>query len=173
MLVRVNSYRWHYSVSNKAVGIWGNEELRREGQYRGIPRGKKAVSRGRDYSPMREYQPKWIIQRYILSNDYHDMIYTLLLTPGGGYFWEFLVGVCRLVLQILTLSQTKKCHFPHWFSDQISKIHTHFQTWSNLACSGLSDSGGDSQFPPFLFSCSCFSIQRTQLSRSLEQARPD
>ena len=46
MLVRVNSYRWHYSVSNKAVGIWGNEELRREGQYRGIPRGKKAVSRG-------------------------------------------------------------------------------------------------------------------------------
>ena len=39
-------YRWHYSVSNKAVGIWGNEELRREGQYRGIPRGKKAVSRG-------------------------------------------------------------------------------------------------------------------------------
>ena len=40
------------------------------------------------------------------------MIYTLLLTPGGGYFWEFLVGVCHLVLQILTLFQTKKCHFP-------------------------------------------------------------
>ena len=37
--------------------------------------------------------------------------------PGGeGYSWEFLVGVCRLVLQILTL--------PHPFSDQTS-----FQTW--------------------------------------------
>ena len=46
-----------------------------------------------------------------------------------GYSWEFLVGVCRLVLQILTLFQTKKCHFPHLLSDQTSKIHTHFQTW--------------------------------------------
>ena len=36
---------------------------------------------------------------------------------GGGYSWEFLVGVCRPVLQILTLFQTKKCHFPHLFSD--------------------------------------------------------
>ena len=25
---------------------------------------------------------------------------------GGGYSWEFLVGVCRPVLQILTLYQT-------------------------------------------------------------------
>ena len=31
--------------------------------------------------------------------------------------------------QILTLFQTKKCHFPHLFSDQTSKIHTPFQTW--------------------------------------------
>ena len=30
---------------------------------------------------------------------------------GGGYSLEFLVGVCHLVLQILTLFQTKKCHF--------------------------------------------------------------
>ena len=29
-----------------------------------------------------------------------------------------LVGVCRPVLQILTLFPTKKCHFPHPFSDQ-------------------------------------------------------
>ena len=43
---------------------------------------------------------------------------------GGGYFWEFLVGVCRPVLQILTLFQTKKYHFPHPFSDLASKIHT-------------------------------------------------
>ena len=80
------------------------------------------------------------------------MIYTLLLTPGGGYYWEFLVGVCRQVLRILILFQTKKSHFPHSFSDQISKIHTHFRTWPNLACSMLSDSWGHSQFsPPFIF----------------------
>ena len=84
------------------------------------------------------------------------MIYTLLLTPGGGYSWEFLVGVCRPVPRILTLFQTKNCHFPHPFSDQISKIHTNFQTWSILACSRLSDGGGVSQFPPVLFSCSRF-----------------
>ena len=47
----------------------------------------------------------------------------------GGYSREFLVGVCRPVLHLLTLFQTKKCVFPHPFSDQTSKIHTHFQTW--------------------------------------------
>ena len=31
---------------------------------------------------------------------------------GGGYFWEFLVaGLCRPVLQILTLFQTRKMSF--------------------------------------------------------------
>ena len=36
----------------------------------------------------------------------------LMLVRGGGEnSWEFLVGVCLLVLQILTLFQTKKCHF--------------------------------------------------------------
>ena len=39
------------------------------------------------------------------------------------------VVVCRLVLQILTLFQTKNCNFPHPFSDQTSEIHTRFQTW--------------------------------------------
>ena len=79
------------------------------------------------------------------------MIYTLLLIPGGGYYWEFLVGVWCPVLRILTLLQTKKCHFPHPFSDQISKIHTHFRTWPNLACSRLSDSWRDSVFSHFIF----------------------
>ena len=49
--------------------------------------------------------------------------------PGGGYSWEFLVGGCLPILQILTRFQTKKCTFPHPFSDQTSKIHTRFQTW--------------------------------------------
>ena len=47
----------------------------------------------------------------------------------GGYSWEFLVRVCYPVLQILTLFQTKKCNFPHPFSDQTSKIHIRFHTW--------------------------------------------
>ena len=47
----------------------------------------------------------------------------------GAYSWEFSVGLCRPVLQILTLVQTKKIHFPHPFSDLASKIHTRFQTW--------------------------------------------
>ena len=48
-----------------------------------------------------------------------------------GYSWERLGGGswCPPVLQILTRFQTKKCHFPHSFSDQTSKIHTRFQTW--------------------------------------------
>ena len=37
--------------------------------------------------------------------------------------------MCRPVLQILTLFQTKKCYFQHPFSDQTSKIQTRFQTW--------------------------------------------
>ena len=46
---------------------------------------------------------------------------------GGKVHLEFLVGACHLVLQILTLSQTKKkCHFPHPFSDLTSKIRTRF-----------------------------------------------
>ena len=45
----------------------------------------------------------------------------------GGYSWEFLMGVCCWVPQILTLFQTKKCHFPHPFLDQSSKIHTVFK----------------------------------------------
>ena len=51
-----------------------------------------------------------------------------LLNPrprgGGGYSWEFLMGVCCPVLQILTQFQTQKCNFPHPFSDRTSKIHT-------------------------------------------------
>ena len=34
-----------------------------------------------------------------------------------GFSRKFLVGMCRPVLQILSLFQTKKCYFPHPFSD--------------------------------------------------------
>ena len=35
----------------------------------------------------------------------------------GCYSWEFLVGVCCPFSKSLALFQTKKCHFPHSFSD--------------------------------------------------------
>ena len=45
------------------------------------------------------------------------------------------MGLCRPLLQILTLFQTKTCNFPHTFSDLASEIHTHFQIgrWSKNA----------------------------------------
>ena len=47
-------------------------------------------------------------------------------TPrGGGDSWEFLVGVCRPVLQILTLFQTKICHYSQPFSDLAPKKLCH------------------------------------------------
>ena len=88
------------------------------------------------------------------------MIYTLLLTPRGRYYWEFLLGVWHPVLRILSLFHTKKCHFLHPFSDKISKIHTRFRTWPNLAPSWLSDSWGD--FP--VFSCFIFVFALSQFS---------
>ena len=80
------------------------------------------------------------------------MIYTLLLIPEEGVLLGILGGGWCPVLRILTLLQTKTCYFPHPFSVQISKIHTHFRTWPNLACSRLSDSWGDSPvFSRFIF----------------------
>ena len=57
---------------------------------------------------------------YHLCQDKRKLKLFTKATPSvsrGGYFWEFLVGVCHPVLQILTLFQTKNCHF-----------HTCFQT---------------------------------------------
>ena len=56
----------------------------------------------------------------------------MLPREGGGGHLGILVGVCRSVLQILTLFQTKKCHSPHPYasSDQTFKLHTCCKTWS-------------------------------------------
>ena len=45
----------------------------------------------------------------------------------GGYSWELLVGVCRPVLQILTLFQTKN----------VIQFHTRFQTRAQLLAAWL------------------------------------
>ena len=49
--------------------------------------------------------------------------------PGGTprNSWGGGKGCCS-VLQILTLFQTKTCHFPYPYSDLAFKIHTRFQT---------------------------------------------
>ena len=59
-----------------------------------------------------------------------DVLLRIYCIPSrGGYFWKFMVGVCRPVLQILTLFQTKKCYFPHPFSDLAfrAKLCHHYQ----------------------------------------------
>ena len=45
------------------------------------------------------------------SSQSEQRIRFILPEAPGGPSWEFLVGVCCPVLQILTLSQTQKCHF--------------------------------------------------------------
>ena len=45
------------------------------------------------------------------SSQSEQRIRFILPEAPGGSSWEFLVGVCCPVLQILTLSQTQKCHF--------------------------------------------------------------
>ena len=50
---------------------------------------------------------------------------------------SLMVGVCRPVVQILTLFQTKKGYFSHPFSDQASEIHTHSQNWPLKIMSSL------------------------------------
>ena len=51
---------------------------------------------------------------------------------GGMYSCEFLVGMCHPLLQILTLSQTQKCHFSHLFSDlAFKKLLYHYLDWNS------------------------------------------
>ena len=64
------------------------------------------------------------------------------LSWPGGYSWEFLLGLCRPVLQILTLFQTKKMYFstlvfrldlenPYPFLDLAfrQKLFYHYLNW--------------------------------------------
>ena len=125
----------HNSVSNKALGICGNEELRREGQY--SPRCKKAVFRVEGL----------LTYTWIISEMNHPMLYS------KRWFEESSVGVCHQVLRILTL--WKMTLF--WSEIPVFRpdLHTHFQTWPNLACLVRASEivGKIPQFPAVLFSC--------------------
>ena len=67
---------------------------------------------------------------------YISVIITVLrYVETGGGSEESLLGIlcagCRPVIQILTLFQTKKCHFSHSFSDLTSKkICHHYLDWN-------------------------------------------
>ena len=61
--------------------------------------------------------------------------------------------VCRLVIQILTLFQTQKCHFSHSFSDlAFEKLCHHYLDWNT--------NGSDFLISPFLFLSYSFGIER-------------
>ena len=88
--------------------------------------------------------------------------------PGWGYSWEFLLRVCRPVLQMLTLFQTKKCNSPHPFSDQASRIHTRFQTWPvgrNYIIITLIRAQKKKIQVHFEFECFCFFLTHLELKR--------
>ena len=59
------------------------------------------------------------LKNYHFFHSYDSTTITrgLLQTRQGGCPWEFLVGLCRPVLQTLTRFQKKKCYSPHPFSD--------------------------------------------------------
>ena len=55
--------------------------------------------------------------------------------------------MCRLVLQILTLCQTKICHFSHPFSDLTFKIRSLFSDQNGRDVCPFSDQNGQSVYP--------------------------
>ena len=61
------------------------------------------------------------VTRYVLACRYpllyKDLFSLITHLKPGGYSWEFVVGLCRTVVQILILFQTQKSHFPHSSSD--------------------------------------------------------
>ena len=64
-----------------------------------------------------KYIMLWILAPFA-SSATNKLMKFLWVFRSRGYSWEFWVGVCRPVLQILTLFQTKNYHF-----------HTRFQAW--------------------------------------------
>lgn len=66
-------------------------------------------------------------------HDFCVLVASGLFSPEvrGGHYYEFLVRMCRLVLEILTLFHTKRCHFLHQL-DLASKISTRFQTYCSF-----------------------------------------
>ena len=79
------------------------------------------------FDPVKSAECIWI--GWDVLHDYTQAIKNASPDPnpgGGGVIFGILCGVCRPILQILTLFQIKNVIF--LFSDLASKIHTRFQT---------------------------------------------
>ena len=59
----------------------------------------------------------------------NSCIFKGIIKPAGGLLPGILGGSVPPGSPNPDPIQTLKCYFPHPFSDQTSKIHTHFQTW--------------------------------------------
>ena len=69
-------------------------------------------------------------------------------------FWEFLVGMCRPVLQLLTPFQTKNCHFPHPFSDPALRLFKRYpadKLRSDITIQRINISGRMSELYGFVY----------------------
>ena len=78
----------------------------------------------------RMFGPHWITWSF---KDLRGSLSSSIWRIPGGYSWDFLVGMCCPVLQILILFRTKKCHFPHPFSDQTSKTILVFRSGTRFS----------------------------------------
>ena len=85
--------------------------VRREIRERGKVRGKRGFFRSLIFAASTRSE---LLEQARVSeaSNYRGSTVDGTRGGGGGYYREFLVGVCRPVLQILTLFQAKKCHFP-------------------------------------------------------------
>ena len=154
-------------IYNLALRIWGNEELRWEGQYRGIPRCKKAVFRWEGL----------LTYTWIITEMNHPTWFTPCPRPlEGGTPGNSLWGCAARFSKSWPYFRPKNVIF-----------HTRLQTrslksipiFNRLALFSLFQAlrywGRLPSFLPFYFCVRAFSIRRNQLSRSLEheQVRPD
>ena len=73
-----------------------------------------------------------------------------------GYSWQFLVGVCRLVLQMPTLFQTKKRTFP---VKKILQVHFEFAYFSFFLTFGTDTINTFTHSCSYLKNHTCFSDQ--------------
>ena len=75
--------------------------------------------------------PSVSVKKHVIRNTYKGKWLWQACTQGGGggVLPGILGGVMPPGCPNPDLFQTKNCNFPHLFSDQSSKIHTHFQTW--------------------------------------------
>ena len=83
------------------------------------------------------------------------------------------MGMCHPVLQILTLSQTKKCHFSHLFSDMASKkLLYHYLDWNSKKIGITYFSVSLISFGIEMINTTCMSYIPVVPSKTIPDSRP-